>query len=344
MLIPKATDATPPMNEKRERRKLWLAIIASLFLHVVVALSLAAFNSSSGPLPAEEDTPVELTMIDLSATPPPSASVNPPFVATDPAKESPQEPKQKTFESNANSLAASNVPASGDLPLPSQEGKDRPFVQMETQELALPSVAAQAQPTPRPTPKPTPAPTPKPEPSATPEPEQFAMLKATPPPPLRDPAEAEATPPPEAATPTAPPVARPIPDSAASGFQPQKQETRIRGRITNRGPSSVDAVGTPLGKYQKQVSDAIGARWYYYTKQKMDLVTIGTAHVAAEVDPDGKLRNLRVLSNNANEAFANVCLQSFQEAKIPPIPPDLIATLPGGKLPVDISFTIFANR
>jgi hypothetical protein len=106
----------------------------------------------------------------------------------------------------------------------------------------------------------------------------------------------------------------------------------------------VNAVGTPLGKYQKQVTDAIGARWYYYMKEKMDLVNIGTARLEAEVDERGKIRNLKVLSNDANEAFANICLQSFQEAQIPPIPPELIATLPAGRLPVEISFTTYANR
>jgi outer membrane biosynthesis protein TonB len=79
-------------------------------------------------------------------------------------------------------------------------------------------------------------------------------------------------------------------------------------------------------------------------KSKMDLVSIGTAHVEAEVDANGKVQKLRVVSNDANEAFANVCLQSFQEAKIPPIPPDLIATLPEGRLPVDIYFTTYANQ
>ena len=58
----------------------------------------------------------------------------------------------------------------------------------------------------------------------------------------------------------------------------------------------------------------------------------------------GRCKNLRVVSNNANEAFANICLQSFQEAQIPPIPPDLVATLPDGRLPVDFYFTTYANR
>jgi TonB family protein len=78
--------------------------------------------------------------------------------------------------------------------------------------------------------------------------------------------------------------------------------------------------------------------------KKMDLVSIGTAHLEAEVDAQGSIQKLRVVSNNSNEAFANICLQSFQEARIPPIPPDLIATLPEGRMPVDFSFTAYANQ
>ena len=347
------------MQIRSERKRLWLAVIASLFVHLLVALSLAAFNRASTPLPMDEDKPVELTMVDLSATPPPSLRTNPAYIETDPAKETPDEPTEKTFESNANSKAASTQPATGDAPLPSQAGTDRPFLHMETQQSSLAMQGAPPQPPPRPTPAPTaapppvqtppprpsepPKPTPLPEPVATPDLSKFAMLTSTPPPALRD-TEDAATPPPEVG-PTAPPiVTRPRPESPASAYQPEKQETRITGRITDRGPSSVNAVGTPLGKYQKQVSDAIGSRWYYYIKSKMDLVSIGTAHVEAEVDANGKVQNLRVVSNSANEAFANVCLQSFQEAQIPPIPPELIATLSDGKLQVTFSFTMYANQ
>jgi outer membrane biosynthesis protein TonB len=340
------------MNAKRERRTLWWAVIGSFFVHVIVALSLASFNSASTPVPlADEDKPVELTVVDLSATPPPMRA-NPAYVAT--SEEAPEQPKDKTFESNANSIAMSKSAASGDAPLPSQDGKEEPFMDLQTQNYSLPSQGAppqpQSQPTATPppatpTPKATPVPTPKVEPTATPEPEQFAMLKATPPPPLSEPQEAEATP--TATPPTTTPLAsaRPLPERPSSAYQPQKQETKITGRISNRGArSAVDAVGTPLGKYQKQVSDAIGARWYFYMNDRIDLVSVGTAHLEAEVDDKGKVQNLRVLSNNANEAFANICLQSFQEAQIPPIPPDLVPTLPNGKLPVDIYFTTYPNR
>jgi outer membrane biosynthesis protein TonB len=347
------------MQSRSERKRLWLAIIASLFVHMLVALSLAAFNRASPPLPMDEDAPVELTMMDLSATPPPTARANPAYIETDPAKETPDEPEEKTFESNANSKAASTEPATGDAPVPSQTGSEQPFLQMETQRSSIAMQGAPPQPpppptaapetatpppvqTPAPRPSEAPQPTPLPEPVATPDPNKFAMLTSTPPPALRDPEEA-ATPPPQVG-PTAPPISRPLPERPASAYQPEKQQTRMTGRITDRGPSSVNAVGTPLGKYQKQVSDAIGSRWYYYMNSKMDLVSIGTAHIEAEVDAQGKVQKLRVVSNNANEAFANVCLQSFQEAQIPPIPPDVVAALPGGRLPVDIYFTTYANQ
>jgi TonB family protein len=169
------------------------------------------------------------------------------------------------------------------------------------------------------------------------------MLTATPPPALRNPDEGEATPAPDVPDAAPPVISRPQPERPASAYQPQKQETKITGRITNRGTSAVNAVGTPLGKYKKSVSDAIGSRWYYYVQAQADLASIGTARVAAEVDTAGKITNLRILSNSANESFANICLQSFQQAQIPPIPPELIPTLPDGKLPVEFSFTFFSN-
>lgn len=345
------------MRDPRERKRLWLAIAGSLFVHLLVAFSLAAVGRSEAPPLELDDLPVELTMMDLS-TPRPLSPARPLYIETAPDKESKEEPKEKTFESNANSVARSSAPATGDAPLPSQAGKEQPFLQMETQPSSLPSRGASpapqptatpppaATPAPTPTPRPTPRPTltPLPEPVSTPEPDRLAMLNATPPPALTNPEEVDPTPTPQVGPTIDPALARPRPAQPAAIYQPEKTETRITGRITDRGPSSVDAVGTPLGRYQKAVSDAIGVLWYRFTKEKMDLTSIGTAVVEAEVSPEGKVENLRLVSNTANETFANICLQSLQEAQIPPIPPDLVTTLPNGRLQVTYSFTMYANR
>ena len=346
------------MEPNRSRKKLWWAILASLLLHLLVAFSLVAFNNAvAPPLTPDNDKPVELTVMDMSAVSTPTPPPKPRYLETDSSKESAEQPKEKTFESNANSIAAATAPPAGDAPVPSQKGRDLPFLNMENQQASLASEGGPPQqnvppvPTPAltstPAAKPTPTPrpsasatsTPLPEPSATQQ--QLAMLAATPPPPLRDPQEAEATPAPEVAVTPPPVVPRPLPQRPATVYQPQKEETKVTGSITNRGPSAVNAVATPLGRYRKQISDAIGARWYYYVNAKSDLASLGTAKIAAEVDAQGHLQNLRVAGNTANEAFANICLQSFQEAQIPPIPPDLIPTLPGGRMPVEISFTYY---
>ncbi len=345
------------MEQEKERRKLWLAILISLFLHLVVGYSLAAFGSAFTPTLPLEDKPVELTIVDLSATPPPVVPKDPPFMETAPSKESAEKPKEQTFESNANSIAASKLPATGDAPLPTQDGKERPYVNLETHQFSLPTDGSKPQPEPQSTaapeskpappkakPSEAPASTPTAVPVITPEPEQLAMLRSTPPPPIKAPDEKEPSPLPDLTASAPRSAPKPKPEMAASSYQAQKEDTRITGRLTNRGPSSVNAVGTPLGRYQKAVSDAIGSRWYYYMNSKMDLASIGTANIRAEVDAQGHVQKLRVVSNNANEAFANICLQSFQEAHIPPIPPDLIATLPDGRMPVDFFFTSYANQ
>src|SRR5947207_1151156 len=130
---------------------------------------------------------------------------------------------------------------------------------------------------------------------------------------------------------------------ARSAYRAQKERTRISGRITNHGVSSVNALGTPLGRYQKFLLDAIGSRWYAFVEQKRDLINIGTTRVAFVVDRDGHVKNLKIIENTGNETLANVCIQAVQDAQLPPMPDDLATTLPGDGFPMDIPFTVFRN-
>ena len=139
-------------------------------------------------------------------------------------------------------------------------------------------------------------------------------------------------------------------DAAAATSQPQsayrrqKQRTNIAGNITNHGISSVNALGTPLGRYQKIVADSIGSRWYTYVEQKRDLINIGTLRLSFVVDPSGRVKDLKVTENSSNEAFASVCVQSVLEAHLPPIPEEVVKSLPPEGLEVDgLGFIIFPN-
>jgi outer membrane biosynthesis protein TonB len=303
-------------DHKRDARMILWALLAAILIHLLVAFLLAAFSGYFSPARPAPDKPVELTFMDLS---PASASKNSAFIETDESKKAP-EPKDKTFESNANSIGASELAATGELPLPSQAGKDRPLMDLETQQYSLDTKGAQAQQKAATQQKST-------QPAAQPEAftaaEQFALLTQK-----------------SAAALDAAAAA----SQAQSAYRRQKERNNIAGNITNRGISSVNALGTPLGRYQKTVADSIGSRWYTYVDQKRDLINIGTLRLRFVIDPSGRVKNLKVTENSSNEAFASVCVQSVIEAHLPPIPDDVVKTLPPEGLEVNgLGFIIFPN-
>src|SRR5205085_3585676 len=127
-------------HEQDARMILW-ALLAAILIHLIVAFLLAAFSGFFSPALPTPEKPVELTFMDLS---PASNFKNSAFIETDESKKAP-EPKEKTFESNANSIGASELAATGELPLPSQAGKDRPSMDFDTNQYSLDSKSAQAE-------------------------------------------------------------------------------------------------------------------------------------------------------------------------------------------------------
>src|SRR5438067_13775091 len=154
-----------------ETRTVLLALLAAILIHLLVAFFLAAFGGVFSPATPVEDKPSELTFMDLA----PTAPKNSAFIETDESKA--PEPKEKTFESNANSIGASELAAVGEMPLPSQDGKDRPLMDFETNPHSFETKGAQPQQsTAAPQPKQMTAPQPAPITAA----EQFALLTQKP--------------------------------------------------------------------------------------------------------------------------------------------------------------------
>jgi outer membrane biosynthesis protein TonB len=337
------------MEPNRDRRRVWWAVLASIVLHLMIGLSLAAFGSSNRDIAIEETQIPQLTIMQVAEpTPPPLAPKNAPMTTVDPARKSAVAPKEKTFEANENSIAAAEKAATTDSQLPGQDGKDRPFMNLEEHQNTFASAGSAPQPksTPTPPPKKEPTPNETATPAApTPAPNQLALLTQTPTPVPSPPDTEENTAiPTPTETPTPTPPLDQKPPNAASSYQDFQQKTVIRGGINNRGRSAVNAVGTPQGRYKKLLEDAIGSRWYHYTAEKADLISIGTTSVTFEIMADGTVNDLRMTENTGNEASASIALRSIQETKFPPIPEDLMATLPQGRFTMEESFTIFANR
>lgn len=303
-------------HEYDARTILW-ALLAAILIHLIVAFLLAAFSGVFSPTVPFEEKPVELTLIDTSSV---AAPKNSAFIETDESKKAP-EPKDKTFESNANSIGASELAAAGELPLPSQNGKDRPLMDFETNPYSVDQKGAQPQQSNAASQqKQVPVPDSAPITAA----EQFALLTQK----------------------SAAALDRSSqPSQASSAYRRMKERNKIMGNITNRGVSSVNALGTPLGRYQKIVADTIGSRWYTFVNEKRDLITIGTLRLGFTIDRTGTVKKLKISENSSNETFANVCVQSVMDAKLPPIPDDVAANLPPEGLEVDgLGFIIFPNR
>jgi outer membrane biosynthesis protein TonB len=311
------------VERRQEARKIFWALLAALLIHLVIGYLLATFHDVlfSKAVTVEEEKPAELTIVDLPPATP-TVQKNSMFIENDESKQT-EAPKEKTFESNANSIAASQVPPTNEAPLPSQEGKDRPFLDLDAHNYSLPSEGARPQP--KAQPQETPSVAPSAQPTSTPIPDQLAMLRPTPKPTVQ----------PSVAAPPQPP---------RSVYRPYKEQTRIAGSISNRGITSVNALGTPLGRYEKILKDAIGSRWYAYMEARRDLTTIGTLQVHFFIDPSGRVKNLKITENTSNEAFANICLQSILEAQLPPIPEDVARTLPSEGLEIEgMNFIIYPN-
>lgn len=340
-----------------KREKVLLAVLGSVVAHVLILLLLALaveLRPAAAAAVAKQE-PLRVQMVaeqEPTPTPPEIVSIlaqstPPPYIPTLDRQQSDRAPEKPVFQSDKDTQAASEAPATGDAPMPSQEGKKTPVFAFDTQVYTpgdKPAVAAKPVDTtpPRPqvdraAPRPTPAPTPQP----TAAPDEFAMLDAQPTPkpwkkrddttPFDPFARENPAPPPQ---PLAPGATRP----ATPGFQQQTARNQITGNITNRGPSAVAALGTPLGKYQKAISDAVGSRWYMYVQQHSDLPLGGVVKVHFVIQRSGRVGSANVVSQTGSASLASFSVGAIMDATIPPIPDDVQAIINNTVLELDYNF------
>ncbi len=359
--------------------KVLIAVVVAVIIHFLLFLLLAWAipHWPKGRLPARS-APFRLTITKSTPAPEPArlagsgAPTPPPYIPTLDEQASDKAPDQPAFISDKDTLAASEKPATGDKPLPTQDGKEIPAFDFDTRPFRLDKVvssaasAAPASPTDskdpskekeqhaktktsipdsksKPKSQPTPVPTPagelaslKPDPSPTPQatPDEFPSLSDTPPPPEAQPMARQAV------TSPATPSSKTSPGlKKRAGYQPETIQTRMAGSINNRGRSAVSALGTPMGRYNKVVSDAVGMRWYYYVQQRSDLISVGTVKIHFVISSDGHVSSVKIIGGNENGVLADISVAAINEAEIPPIPQDVAATLEGNQMEVDYDFS-----
>lgn len=352
-----------------------MAILISLLFHAALFITIAlwpALKLEKPPLPEKPLQVVIVRPVPVTLKTLPKPKPKPPkthYIDTTGLRKTIIAPKQPAFQSDRNSVAGSRTPGSGKKPLPEQQGKNRPNAQFTNQHSAIGKTpekkAANGHPAnsaakmqhkkkvakrqPTPLPKPTVQPTPQPHvaqaaptPKLTPTPENaLAMVRQQPTPhslPKPTPVPDELPKP----TPVPPKTQKSSRTASRRGYRPDLQKTRIKGGIAKQGLPGVNAIGTPMGRYEKQVSDAVGSRWIYYIKQRQDLTTTGTVKINFTILANGQVRDVRVISNTANGAVARYSIQAIRDANIPPIPKNLASQLRNGRLEIDsYSFSLY---
>jgi TonB family protein len=329
------SSATLTIWREDERRKALVALAASILLHLFIIGSVSFMLAVRKPIsiPPPEEAPVELTLV---AAPDSTPKPRPAYVQTSESQRADKPPENSVFESDKDTHAASPLPAAGDAPVPTQDGRDQPGLSLENKEYTAGPVARESSPAVQP--RQETAPQPKAEeskPKMTPQ--QSTQLA------LLEPPKPKTSPRPKAAKAVRQEQQQQAQTPQPPGYQPQTRITRIRGNISNKGRAAVSATATPLGRYKKMLSDAIGSRWYYYVTEQLGLLNVGTVEVRFVVRQNGNVERVQVLRNSSNESFAACTVRAIMEADIPPIPKELVPMLEGSRIEIEYSFTILSN-
>jgi TonB family protein len=329
------SSATLTIWREDERRKALVALAASILLHLFIIGSVSFMLAVRKPIsiPPPEEAPVELTLV---AAPDSTPKPRPAYVQTSESQRADKPPENSVFESDKDTHAASPLPAAGDAPVPTQDGRDQPGLSLENKEYKAGPVARESSPAVQP--RQETAPQPKAEeskPKMTPQ--QSTQLA------LLEPPKPKTSPRPKAAKAVRQEQQQQAQTPQPPGYQPQTRITRIRGNISNKGRAALSATATPLGRYKKMLSDAIGSRWYYYVTEQLGLLNVGTVEVRFIVRQNGNVERVQVLRNSSNESFAACTVRAIMEADIPPIPKELVPMLEGSRIEIEYSFTILSN-
>lgn len=230
-----------------DRQKITLALIVSALLHVLAGVFVIIWTQLNPMDFAEEKPdPQKLEVTIVPAPTPPEIAIAPEptpppklvrsFLDTTGLLASQKAPDKPLFESDVNSHAGSEQPATGNAPLPSQEGKNLPFANFKTQDY---SVGAGQQPAMMVDPSRLPAP------AAPPAPTPAEMAKAEPPaptpipqPPI--PAESPTNEPQPRATPFFNPTPVPTPTPTAT-----PEDALALGKPTPTPPRKSSPTPTP---------------------------------------------------------------------------------------------------
>src|ERR1043166_8926377 len=96
---------------------------------------------------------------------------------------------------------------------------------------------------------------------------------------------------------------------SASDGQPTPQPETPE-EVARQMPSNWDP-------FKKRLYGQIGSSWYHSSGVNKDKITPGTIRVAFTVSAEGKIKQLRVLSNTSNKLMEQISLAAIRGTQIP---------------------------
>ncbi len=323
-------------ERKESRRKVLWALLISLIFHILLILLIAWFlREARGVLLLNKKPDAQEVIMNL-------ISNSSQYLETDSSQATESAPQKPRYESSNNTQAASELPATGKIPLPTLDGQQSEALKFQDREYSpgkvsggsLPSRTSSAS-------QPQPKQEEKVEQQAATTPKPQTALPILKPEMIHPEARPQEVVQPKPLSP--PSIAHPLSPAERPGYQSETRTVRINGNISNRGRAAIDVVATPLGRYKKLLSNAIGARWYYLIQRDSDLYRLGTVAIRFRIAQSGKVEAVQVVSNTSNALLAATSIQSITDAEMPPIPPEVAGSLPQGRIEVDYSFSIISN-
>lgn len=313
-----------------------LSFGAHLVLCALIVLGLLPDLSRVTPRPAIPEPP-RMRLVPPPPPPPPQTPAAMFVDATGLKEEKPQTPTPNI--SAQDTALRSPRPGAADMPLPTQDGIEKPGLTLVETPDSPPMPPDEPQPPTPDTPPDTPKPPAEPQQAMRQEQKLPEAMTGILPRPMEGEDKPEEEKKPEENRPAAPPKPS---ATAAAPFEFRQERTAIEGGAAAPGDASVDSRATPLGEYQAKVYRAIGSQWRHMVRQQKGLLDLGTVSIDFIVRRDGTLATVDVDYNTSSSAM----LQTISEnairlvAPFPPFPGSVREQV-GDELPFDVKFTIY---
>ena len=91
--------------------------------------------------------------------------------------------------------------------------------------------------------------------------------------------------------------------------------------------------------YEKEVLRRMNSVWNRIAYERGDALSAGTAKFQFKIFPDGRISDVKMISNSGNDVMATIARHTIEQTRVAPIPRATLAELRTGYMPGDCDFT-----